>query len=48
MNVGGATDRPSLVQIWENTQAEMSGKPAVHESYSTLKFWQGLKWKIFG
>jgi hypothetical protein len=48
MNVGGATDRPSLVQIWENAQAQMNEKPAVHKTYSTMKFWQGLKLKIFG
>ncbi|KAK3054592.1 hypothetical protein LTR09_004321 [Extremus antarcticus] len=37
---------PSL--IWENAQAQMGGKAAVHTTYSTLRLWQGLKLKIFG
>jgi hypothetical protein len=34
MNLGGAKDRPDLVQVWENVQAKLAGKEAVHRKYN--------------
>lgn len=48
MNLGGAKDRPSLTEVWENAEAEMQGKPAVHATIPLLSFLQGIKQKIFG
>lgn len=48
MNLGGAKDRPSLTEVWENAEAEMQGKPAVNATIPLLSFIQGLKQKIFG
>ena len=35
MNLGGAKDRPSLKEIWENVDAKLNGKEPVHPGYST-------------
>ena len=35
MNLGGAKDRPSLKEIWENVDAKLEGKDPVHPGYST-------------
>lgn len=48
MNIGGAKDRPDLAQIWDNVQAKLSGKPAVHAKYSTVGIFGMLRSKIFG
>ena len=48
MNLGGAKDRPDLSQVWDNVQAKLAGKPAVHDKYSLTTMAVGLKQKIFG
>jgi hypothetical protein len=48
MNLGGAKDRPDLVQVWENVQAKIEGKPMVHAKYSLGGFFGMVKGKIFG
>jgi len=48
MNLGGAKDRPDLLQVWENVQAKLAGKPVVHEKYSLMKFFSTMAGKIFG
>jgi hypothetical protein len=48
MNMGGAKDRPDLVQVWENVQAKLAGKPVVHEKYSLMGFFGTMAGKIFG
>ncbi|KAL6717723.1 hypothetical protein ACLMJK_005638 [Lecanora helva] len=48
MNLGGAKDRPSLKEIWENAEAEMQGKQLVHATIPLQSFIQGIKQKIFG
>lgn len=48
MNLGGAKDRPDLVQIWENVQAQLKGSQRVHAKYSLLGPLAVLKQKIFG
>ena len=35
MNLGGAKDRPSLKEIWENVDAKLGGKEPVHSTYSS-------------
>ncbi|KAH8667951.1 hypothetical protein BGZ60DRAFT_40918 [Tricladium varicosporioides] len=47
MNMGGASDRPSLTQIWENTQAKLNNKKPVHQMYKKLGSLGVLKAKIF-
>jgi hypothetical protein len=36
MNLGGAKDRASLNEIWENTQALLQGKDAKHQRFSSI------------
>jgi hypothetical protein len=48
MNMGGAKDRPDLVQVWENVQAKLAGGPVVHEKYSLMGFFGTMAGKIFG
>ncbi|KAH6662014.1 hypothetical protein B0J14DRAFT_310870 [Halenospora varia] len=48
MNMGGASDRPSLTQIWENTQAKLKNEKPVHGMYKKLGAMAVLKAKIFG
>jgi hypothetical protein len=48
MNLGGAKDRPDLVQVWENAQAKMAGKPVVHTKYSLMGFFGTMAGKVFG
>jgi hypothetical protein len=48
MNMGGAKDRPDLVQVWENVQAKLAGKPVVHTKYSLMGFFGTMAGKIFG
>jgi hypothetical protein len=48
MNMGGAKDRPDLIQVWENVQAKLAGKPVVHKKYSLMGFFGTMAGKIFG
>ena len=48
MNLGGAKDRPSLKEVWENAEADMQGKKPVHAEIPLLSFFQGIRQKIFG
>ncbi len=48
MNLGGAKDRPDLVQVWENVEAKMNEKPVVHENIKLQTFTQVMWQKIFG
>jgi hypothetical protein len=48
MNLGGAKDRPDLVQILENVQAKLKGSEAVHQKYKTIDAKQVIWGKIFG
>jgi hypothetical protein len=48
MNMGGAKDRPDLVQVWENVQAKLAGRPVVHKKYSLMGFFGTMAGKIFG
>jgi len=47
MNLGGAKDRPDLLQVWENVQAKLAGKPVVHKKYSLLGVFGTIAGKIF-
>jgi hypothetical protein len=48
MNLGGAKDRPDLVQVWENVQAKLAGMEVVHRKYSLMGFFGTMAGKIFG
>jgi hypothetical protein len=48
MNMGGAKDRPSLVEIWEDVQLRLSGKEAHRKSYSKQSFIKVIGAKIMG
>jgi hypothetical protein len=48
MNIGGASDRPELEQVWDNAMATIEGKGVVHTVYTKMGF-LGMIWeKIFG
>ncbi|KAF4503416.1 hypothetical protein FAGAP_369 [Fusarium agapanthi] len=48
MNIGGASDRPDLEQVWDNVRAKIEGKGVVHKSYRTTGL-LGMLWgKVFG
>ncbi|KIM98217.1 hypothetical protein OIDMADRAFT_146894 [Oidiodendron maius Zn] len=48
MNLGGASDRPELGQVWDNVRAKIEGKGVVHKSYKTTCL-LGMLWgKVFG
>ena len=48
MNLGGAKDRPSLNEVWENAEAKMNGRSEPHKVIPLLSFLQGIRQKIFG
>lgn len=48
MNLGGASDRPILHEIWQNVEAKLNNKSAVHSSYSSLGALRLLREKIWG
>lgn len=48
MNVGGASDRPVLGEVWQNVEAKLGGKEAPHMMYTKHKFLSFIKEKIFG
>jgi hypothetical protein len=48
MNLGGASDRPDLAQVWDNVRAKIEGKGVVHEVYKKTGILGTLFGKIFG
>lgn len=48
MNIGGASDRPDLDQVWDNVRAKVDGKAPVHKDYKTMGLWGMLWGKLFG
>jgi hypothetical protein len=48
MNLGGASDRPLLEQVWANVDSQLKGKGKVVQRYSLLGAMQVLKRAIFG
>ena len=48
MNLGGAKDRPSLTQIWDNVEATLDGKAKVHPTLALQSFFEVMKKKFFG
>lgn len=47
MNMGGATDRPKLNEIWENVAAKRNGGDVVHERYSSKGVMEVMYEKMF-
>lgn len=48
MNLGGASDRPELEQVWDNVRAKIEGKGVVHSAYKKMGL-LGMLWaKVFG
>ncbi|KAI1329000.1 hypothetical protein F5Y16DRAFT_367146 [Xylariaceae sp. FL0255] len=48
MNLGGAKDRPDLKQVWDNVEAQLHGRPKVHQKYSLQTFTRMILKKLFG
>lgn len=48
MNLGGAKDRPDLLQIWENSLAILRKEKPIHEKYKTQGAMSVLLGKVFG
>ncbi|KPI35343.1 uncharacterized protein AB675_9975 [Cyphellophora attinorum] len=49
MNLGGAKDRPSLSEIWEDVQLKLNGQsPKIRKSYTKQSFFQVIGAKIAG
>ena len=48
MNLGGAKDRPSLTQIWDNVEATLDDKPKIHNTLALQSFFEVMKRKLFG
>ncbi|ORY15867.1 hypothetical protein BCR34DRAFT_558206 [Clohesyomyces aquaticus] len=48
MNLGGASDRPDLIQVWDNVKAKMEGKGVVHGVYKKMGIVGTLWNKVFG
>lgn len=48
MNMGGASDRPIMSEIWDNVQAKLKNTKPVHSRYSSLGLMGLLREKIFG
>ena len=48
MNLKGAKDRPALNEVWDNAEAQMLGKPQVHEKYSLQRFATGIWQAVMG
>lgn len=44
MNLGGASDRPDLTQVWENVEAKIEGKGTVYGKYKK----QGILATLWG
>jgi hypothetical protein len=48
MNFGGAKDRPSLKEIWENAELQLKGEQPVHRKPSTMGAMAILMERVFG
>lgn len=48
MNLGGASDRPDLEQVWDNVRAKIEGKGVIHESYKKMGVLGTLFGRVFG
>lgn len=48
MNLGGASDRPDLEQVWDNVRAKIEGRGVVHGVYKRMGVLSTLFGKIFG
>ena len=48
MNLGGATDRPNLKEIWENAEAKLNSGRVLHEKYSSKGVMGLIREKVFG
>ncbi|KAK5047474.1 hypothetical protein LTR84_006570 [Exophiala bonariae] len=46
MNLGGASDRPDLEQVWDNVRAKVDGKARIHQGYKTTGL-LGMLWGKF-
>lgn len=46
MNLGGASDRPALSEIWEDVQGMLNGKQIQRKSYTTQSAVKVLGGKI--
>jgi hypothetical protein len=48
MNLGGASDRPDLEQVWDNARAKFEGKGVVHGTYKRMRLLNMLYKRFFG
>ena len=48
MNMGGASDRPLLHQIWENVDAKLQSKGAMHHLYVSMGVTRMMARKMCG
>lgn len=48
MNMGGAKDFPSLVEIWEDVESRLSGKEVSQRDYSRQGLVEVLSKKVVG
>lgn len=48
MNMGGATDRPDMEQVWDNAKAKLEGREKVHGSYKKFSALGAIYGKFFG
>ena len=47
-NLGGASDRPDLEQVWDNVMAKIEGRGVVHGEYKKIGALSVLWQKVFG
>jgi hypothetical protein len=48
MNLGGATDRPMLDEVWLNVQSQLKGEGATVKTYSKLGILRLIRQKLRG
>lgn len=48
MNIGGATDRPVLAEVWKSVQGQLRGEDAVPEKFTTTGALDLIRQKILG
>ncbi|KAL2131444.1 hypothetical protein VTI74DRAFT_5113 [Chaetomium olivicolor] len=48
MNIGGATDRPVLAEVWKNVQRKLQGEDGTEEKCATTGILHLLKQKTWG
>jgi hypothetical protein len=48
MNIGGATDRPVLDEVWKNVQGQLRRQDAAVEKYSRTSVLYFIRQKILG